>query len=86
MGRMSAATKWWSRATAAVIGLVLTMVVPVHAWAASTGVADVAVEAARARRRGGIGVIGILGGVCCLVVVGGIVLAVVLISRNRKRK
>jgi hypothetical protein len=86
MGRMSAAVKWWSRATAAVTGLVLTLVVPVHAWAASTGVADVAVEAARSRRRGGFGVFGVLGLLCCLVVVGGIVLAVVLISRNRKRK
>jgi hypothetical protein len=78
--------KWWSRATAAVTGLVLTLVVPVHAWAASTGVADVAVEAARSRRRGGFGVFGVLGLLCCLVVVGGIVLAVVLISRNRKRR
>jgi hypothetical protein len=86
MGRMSAAVKWWSRATAAVTGLVLTLVVPVHAWAASNGVADVAVEAARSRRRGGYGVFGVLGLVCCLVVVGGIVLAFVLISRNRKRR
>ena len=66
-------------------GLVLTLVVPVHAWAASNGVADVAVEAARSRRRGGFGFIGILGALCCLLVVGGIVLAVVLISRKRKR-
>ena len=87
MGRMSAAMKWWSRATAAMTGLVLTLVVPVHAWAASNGVADVAVEAARSRgRRGGFGVFGVLGLLCCLVVVGGIVLAVVLISRNRKRR
>jgi hypothetical protein len=86
MGRMSAAVKWWSRATAAVTGLVLTLVVPVHAWAASNGVADLAVEAARSRRRGGFGIFGVLGLVCCLVVVGGIVLAFVLISRNRKRK
>jgi hypothetical protein len=67
-------------------GLLLTLVVPVHAWAASNGVADVAVEAARSRRRGGFGLFGVLGLVCCLVVVGGIVLAVVLISRNRKRR
>ena len=86
MGHMSGAMKWWSRATAAMTGLVLTLMVPVHAWAASTGVADVAVEAARSRRRGGFGFVGILGGLCCLLVVGGIVLAVVLISRNRKRK
>ncbi|MET1005501.1 MAG: hypothetical protein ABWX96_08125 [Propionibacteriaceae bacterium] len=83
---MSSATKWWSRLSAAVTGAVLTLVIPVHAWAASTGVGDLAIEAARSRRRGGIGFVGILGGVCCLVVVGGIVLAVVLISRNRKRR
>jgi hypothetical protein len=82
---MSAAVKWWSRATAAVTGLMLTLVVPVHAWAASTGVADLAVEAARSRRRGGIGVFGILGGLCCLAVVAAIVVAFLLISRNRKR-
>lgn len=87
MERMSSAVKWWSRLSAAVTGAVLTLVVPVHAWAASTGVADVAVEAARSRRsRGGLGLVGILGGVCCLVVVGGIVLAIILISRNRKRR
>ncbi|WP_041843275.1 hypothetical protein [Actinoplanes friuliensis] len=83
---MSSASKWFSRLGAAAMGLVLTLVVPVHAWAASNGVADVAVEAARSRRRGGFGFFGILGGLCCLLVVGGIVLAIVLISRNRKRR
>ena len=87
MGGMSAAVKWWSRVSAAVTGAVLTLVVPVHAWAASNGVADLALEAARSRRRrGGFGVFGILGVVCCLVVVVAIVVAVVLISRKRKRK
>ena len=87
MGRMSAAVKWFSRAAAAVTGIVLTLVVPVHAWAASTGADQIAIEAARSRRgRGGIGVFGVLGGLCCLLVVGAIVLAVVLISRNRKRR
>jgi len=86
MGRMSVGMKWWSRAAAAVSGIVLTLVVPVHAWAVSTGADQVAIEAARyRRRRGGIGVFGILGGLCCLVVVAAIVLAVVLISRKRKR-
>ena len=86
MGRMSAAVKWWSRAAAAVTGIVLTLVVPVHAWAVSTGADQIAIEAARyRRRRGGFGVFGILGGLCCLVVVAGIVVAVVLISRKRKR-
>lgn len=84
MGRMSPALKWWSRASAAVTGLVLTLVIPVHAWAASTGVADVAVEAAKSRRGRG-GFLPIIGGLCCLLVVGGVILAIVLISRRRKR-
>ena len=83
---MSAAVKWWSRVSAAVTGAVLTLVIPVHAWAASNGVADMAIEATRYRRRGGIGVLGILGGLCCLIVVAAIVAAVLLISRNRKRR
>ena len=87
MGRMSSAVKWWSRLSAAVTGAVLTLVIPVHAWAASNGTAELAVEAARSRRRrGGIGFLPIFGGLCCLLVVAGIVLAFVLISRNRKRR
>jgi hypothetical protein len=86
MGVMSAAVKWWSRVAAAVTGAVLTLVVPVHAWAVGNGTADLVLEAARSRRRrGGIGGFGILGGLCCLAVVALIVLAVVLISRKRKR-
>jgi hypothetical protein len=84
---MSAVVKWWSRLAAAVTGAVLTLVVPVHAWAASNGVADVAIEAARyRRRRSGFGFIPIFGGLCCLLVVAAIVLAIVLISRNRRRR
>jgi hypothetical protein len=87
MGRMSAALKWWSRATAALTGAMLTLVVPVHAWAASNGVADIAIEAARSRRRrGGLGFLPLLGGLCCLLVVAGIVLSFILISRNRRRR
>ena len=86
MGRMSAALKWWSRATAVLTGAMLTLVIPVHAWAASTGAADIAIEAARSRRRrGGFGFLPIFGGICCLLVVAGIVLAFVVISRKRKR-
>ena len=86
MGRMSAVVKWWSRAAAAVTGVVLTLVVPVHAWAVSTGVDQIAIEAARSRRRrGGFGAFGLLGALCCLLVVGAIVLGIVLISRRRKR-
>ena len=83
---MSEVVKWWSRAAAAVTGLMLTLVVPVHAWAASNGVADVAIEAARSRRRrGGLGFAGLFGGICCLVVVAAVVLIVVLIMRRRKK-
>jgi hypothetical protein len=87
MGRMSAVVRWWSRVAAAVTGAVLTLVVPVHAWAASYGVADVAIEAARyRRRRSSFGFLPIFGGLCCLLVVAAIVLAFVLISRNRRRR
>jgi hypothetical protein len=86
MDCMSSAVKWWSRLSAAVTGAVLTLVIPVHAWAASNGVAEVATEAARSRRRSSFGFIPIFGGLCCLLVVAGIVLAFVLISRNRKRR
>jgi hypothetical protein len=87
MEHMSAVVKWWSRAAAAVTGVVLTLVVPVHAWAAGNGVADVAVEAAKyRRRRGGFGVFGLLGGLCCLLVVAAIVLIVLLITRGRRKK
>jgi hypothetical protein len=83
---MSTAVKWWTRLGAAGTGAVLTLVVPAYAWAASNGVADVAVEAARYRRRSGFGFFGLMSALCCLFVVGGIVLAFVLISRNRKRR
>ncbi|ROP32185.1 hypothetical protein [Couchioplanes caeruleus] len=79
--------KWWARLSAAVTGVALTLVVPAHAWAASRGVDGLVIEAVKSpRRRGGLGFLPILGGVCCLVVVGGIILALVLISRNRKRR
>ncbi len=87
MRGMSSAVKWFSRLSAAVMGAVLTLVVPVHAWAASNGTAELAVEAARSRRRrGGFGFLPIFGGLCCLLVVAGIVLAFVLVSRNRRRR
>ena len=83
---MAPLVKWWSRLAAAVTGAVLTLVIPVHAWAASNGTADLAIEAARYRRRRGFGFFPIFGGLCCLLVVAGIVLAVILISRNRNRR
>jgi hypothetical protein len=79
--------KWWSRLTAAVTGVMLTLVVPVHAWAASNGVGDAAIEAAKyRRRRSGFGFFPLFGGLCCLLVVAAIVLGIVLISRNRRRR
>jgi hypothetical protein len=84
---MSAVVKWWSRLAAAVTGVALTLVVPVHAWAATNGVADVAIEAARyRRRRTGFGVAGFVGGLCCLFVVAAVVLVVLLVRRNRRPK
>jgi hypothetical protein len=78
--------KWWSRLAAAVTGAVLTLVVPVHAWAVGNGTADLASEAAKRRgRRGGFGLLPIFGGVCCLVVVAAVVLAIVLVSRRRRK-
>lgn len=84
---MSKAVKLWTRLSAAVTGAVLALVIPVHAWAASTGMDTVMIEAAKSRRRrGGIGFLPIFGGLCCLLVVGGLILAFVLVSRNRKRR
>jgi hypothetical protein len=82
---MASGVKWWSRVSAALTGAVLTLLVPVHAWAASTGAADVVVEAARARRRSGFGFFG-FAALCCLLVVGAIVLALVMMMRRRGRK
>jgi hypothetical protein len=89
MERMSPLVKWWSRMAAAVSGAALALVIPVHAWAASNGVGDVAIEAAKYRRRrgfGGFGFVPLVGGLCCLFVVGAIVLGIVLISRGRQRR
>lgn len=83
---MAHLVKWWSRAAAVVTGAVLALVVPAHAWAASNGVADLAVEAARRKSRGGLFGFGVFGLLCCLFVVAGVVLAIVLISRSRKRR
>jgi hypothetical protein len=77
---MSAMAKWWSRAAAAVTGVVLTLVVPVYAWAAGNGVAT---EAAYRRRGSGLG---FLGGLCCLLVVAAIVLIVLLVNRGRRKR
>lgn len=83
---MELVRKWFARVGAVVTTATLAVFVPAVAWASTSGAYDVAVEAARSRRRGGVGFFGVAGLLCCLVVVAGIVLAVVLISRNRKRR
>jgi hypothetical protein len=84
---MSHLGKLWARLAAAVTGATLTLVVPVHAWAAGNGVADVAIEAARyRRRRTGFGVFGFAGALCCLFVVAAVVLVVLLVRRSRRPK
>ncbi|ATO86865.1 hypothetical protein ACWT_7450 [Actinoplanes sp. SE50] len=87
MGHMAHMVKWWTRLAAVVSGAMLTLVIPVHAWAAGNGTSEVAVEAARRRyrTRGGFGFL-FGGGLCCLFVIAAIVLVIVLISRNRKRR
>lgn len=83
---MSGAMKWWSRLSAAALGAVLTLVVPVHAWAASTGADNLVYEAVKSRgRRGGFGFLA-FGAVCCIGVVVIVVVALVLISKKRKRR
>ena len=82
---MSSGAKWWTRATAAVTGAVLSIMIPAYAWAASNGVAEVAIEAAKVRLRSGGGFFGVIGILCCLLVVGGIALAIFMIMRNRKK-
>ena len=79
---MSAWNKWWGRLGAVLGTVVLSVFVPVAAWA-SSGTGEIVVEAARRRGRGGFGFLGLL---CCLVVVGGIVLLVVLLTRNRRNR
>ena len=71
---------WWVRLSAVLGTAALTVFVPAAAWA-STGPGEMVVEAARRRSRGGFGAWGLI---CCLVVVGLIVLALVVIMRNRR--
>ncbi|EWM67687.1 MULTISPECIES: hypothetical protein [Micromonospora] len=79
---MSAWNKWWGRLGAVLGTVVLSVFVPVAAWA-SSGTGEIVVEAARRRGRGGFGFLGLL---CCLVVVGGIVLLVLLLTRGRRNR
>lgn len=77
---MSAWSKWWGRLGAVLGAVVLSVFVPVAAWA-STGSGELVVEAARRRSRGGGGFFGLL---CCLVVVVVIVLLVLRLMRGRR--
>ncbi|MFC0031318.1 hypothetical protein ACFFMM_17515 [Micromonospora chaiyaphumensis] len=77
---MSAWNRWWGRLSAVLGAVVLSVFVPVAAWA-STGTGEVVVEAARRRSRGGFGFLGLL---CCLVVVVVIVLLVLRLMRGRR--
>lgn len=80
---MASGAKWWTRLSAVVTGMVMAVLIPAHAWAASNGVDALVIEAARARRRG-LSAVGLFGLLCCLLVVGGIVLAVLMIMKGRK--
>ncbi|MDG4823015.1 hypothetical protein O7635_14265 [Asanoa sp. WMMD1127] len=82
---MELVRKWFARVGAVLTTVSLAVFVPAVAWASTSGGYEV-IEAARRGRRGGVGFFGVAGLLCCLVVVGGIVLAVVLVSRNRKRR
>lgn len=77
---MSSFGKWWGRLGAVLGTVVLTVFVPVAAWA-STGTGEMVVEAARRRSRGGFGFIGLL---CCLVVVAIIVFLLLRLMRGRR--
>ena len=71
---------WWARLGVVLGTMALTVFVPVAAWA-STGPGEVVVEAARRRRGGGLGILVALD---CLVVVGVVVIAVLLVMRSRR--
>ncbi|BCJ60415.1 hypothetical protein [Micromonospora endophytica] len=80
---MSSFGKWWGRLGTLLGAVVLSVFVPVAAWA-STGTGEVVVEAAR-RRGGGFGVFGFLSLLCCLAVVAVVVLLLIRLTRNRRR-
>lgn len=89
---MKRMTQWIGRASAALTGAILAVMLPVAAWAHATPGVKEAVEVGgilakyrpRSRSGGGIGLFGFLGAGCCLVVVIGIiVLIVVLVKRNK---
>jgi uncharacterized membrane protein len=66
---------------AALVGLLSTVVIPATAWADQTGVSDVL----KRRPKSSVGFGGVFGLLCCLVIVGAIVLVVFLVMRNRRK-
>ena len=73
-----------TRIGAAIVATITTMflsvfVIPVAAWADQLGVVE-----ELQRRRPRFSFLGFGGALCCLVIVAGIVLAVVLMSRRRR--
>ncbi|MDM4720627.1 hypothetical protein QTQ03_13920 [Micromonospora sp. WMMA1363] len=78
---MSVFGKWWGRLGTVLGAVVLSVFVPMAAWA-STGPGEVAVEAVRRRSRGG--GFGLFGLLCCLIVVAVIVLLLLRVMRNRR--
>ncbi|MEO3778054.1 hypothetical protein ABGB16_14655 [Micromonospora sp. B11E3] len=78
---MSSWSKWWGRLGAVLGTVVLSVFVPVAAWA-SSGTGELVVEAAKRRSRG----VGFVGLLCCLVVVGVIILLIVLLNNRRNRR
>ena len=79
---MSSFGKWWGRLGTLLGTVVLSVFVPVAAWA-STGTGELVVEAARRRGRG-FGFFGFLSLLCCLAVVAVIVLLVLRLTRGRR--
>jgi hypothetical protein len=73
---MSARNKWWGWLAAVPAAFVLSVFVPVAAWA-STGTGERVAEAAR-RPRGGAGLL------CCLVVIAVVLLLVLWLVRRRR--
>lgn len=71
--------KWWARLGAVVAAATVALLVPGAAWA-STGSGALALDAARRRPRVG----GLLGGLCCLFVVGIVVIALLFVMRGRR--
>ncbi|BCL13790.1 hypothetical protein [Micromonospora sagamiensis] len=79
---MSSWNRWWGRLSAVLGAVVLSVFVPVAAWA-STGPGELVVEAARRRSRGG-GGFGLIGLLCCLVVAAVVVVLLIRMMRGRR--